>query len=224
MVQNAFDNLSKAYIEEFRPKLERPLEYLQAEFEVFVDLLDREWIPLTAIEKFCERFKEITPRDLGCFIFSGFHQDGEISERQNSAARKFAKPWEALPPYLRDWQERVLPGIEAKPPFWEGIERSYESWEPSGVPIDRAPVWHPIAERYYMKNIYRVTEKQKKGSKSRKHYDVVFEKHKIHSAQHRFVNPEGVPRVILKHTVRKYPVLVRKNPQGWEYVLLEPVD
>ncbi len=79
-------------------------------------------------------------------------------------------------------------------------------------------------KRAYMKDIYKVTDREGKVSNPSKEYYVVFEEKKVHSATDYIVTPEGIPRAILKNIVTSYPVLVRKSSQGWEYVLLEAVD
>jgi hypothetical protein len=76
-------------------------------------------------------------------------------------------------------------------------------------------------KRTYIKEIYKVTEREGCGSDPPKEYYVVFKERRIHSWKNFFLNSEGVPMVIPKDTVTPYPVLVMKTEQGWEYVLPE---
>jgi hypothetical protein len=123
MVQRVYDELGRQYHKKYG--LHRDLVYLQTDFENLVELIECLAIPITAIEAFCERFKEITATDLHRFLL--FEHIGDDNEVQETAGKKLGWASEPLGPFIPALGKCTLPGIKAKPFPWKGIKRSLES-------------------------------------------------------------------------------------------------
>ena len=208
MVQEVHDELAKRCFKKYG--FDGSLGFLFSEFETLVAVIDRERVSISAVEEYCRRFKEITPIDVYKRCYEGTTMWAENGGEEMPATRKFDWAMDPLRPFWPVWIEYALPEV---------------GQQPSGSPVDRAPVWHPTMGRFYIRDIYEVLLSRCNSKEGPNDYHVVFEPKSITPPKDWIINPERVPRALLKiSTFKTDAVMVQKNSQGWEYVILESVD